>query len=306
MHLVITDSGLGGLSVCAQLIRLLKETLVYKNKLLPIDNLKITYVNAVPSNERGYNLMSGKDEKISTFNKLIRNTNKIFSPNYIFVACGTLSVFLQELNSIKDNSCKIEGIIPIGEKLLLESLNSNPKTRIIIFGTPTTISAKTIQILLYKNGIDKKRIFTQSCPELANEISNDQNGSRVSKKIAFFVKEALEQLPSNPKEPLIAFLGCTHYAFRENFFYNSFKREGQNNLTLLNPNLASAKFIHSVVLQDQHSCKYNSMRISLEFVSPYVIPIKEENTLSQLLDSTSTETVLALKNANICPELFND
>ena len=46
--------------------------------------------------------------------------------------------------------------------------------------------------------------------------------------------------------------------------------------------------------------------ISSIFVSPYVIPIKEENTLSKILSSTSNETVLALKSANICPELLND
>ena len=67
MHIVITDSGLGGLSVCAQLIHLLKNYSAPENSDPLSSNLKITYVNAVPSNDRGYNKMSGKKEQIETF-----------------------------------------------------------------------------------------------------------------------------------------------------------------------------------------------------------------------------------------------
>ena len=59
MNLVITDSGLGGLSVFAQLMRFLKDRASSGNSANLVDNLNITYVNAVPSNERGYNSMSG-------------------------------------------------------------------------------------------------------------------------------------------------------------------------------------------------------------------------------------------------------
>ncbi len=65
MNLVITDSGLGGLSVCAQLMSLLKESAGSGNSVYPADRLKISYINAVPSNERGYNSMSGKAEQLT-------------------------------------------------------------------------------------------------------------------------------------------------------------------------------------------------------------------------------------------------
>ncbi|MDP7622059.1 MAG: hypothetical protein QGH27_08840, partial [SAR324 cluster bacterium] len=92
MNIVITDSGLGGLSVCAQLIHLLKNYTVTENSDPPSCDIKITYVNAVPSNDRGYNTMSGKQEQIETFEKIISNTVRLISPDNIFVACGTLSV----------------------------------------------------------------------------------------------------------------------------------------------------------------------------------------------------------------------
>ena len=77
MNLVITDSGLGGLSVCAQLMALLKERASFRNPANHVDGLKISYINAVPANERGYNSMLGKTEQISTFEKILLNTKKI-------------------------------------------------------------------------------------------------------------------------------------------------------------------------------------------------------------------------------------
>ncbi|MGY8697705.1 MAG: hypothetical protein ACKVIP_03420, partial [bacterium] len=122
MNLVITDSGLGGLSVCAKLMALLKENAGSGNSANPVDGLKISYINAVPANERGYNSMSGKAEQISTFEKILRNTKKLIKPNYIFVACGTLSVLLKDMQFKRDNNSLIEGILPLGFKLLLDSL----------------------------------------------------------------------------------------------------------------------------------------------------------------------------------------
>ena len=53
MKLVITDSGLGGLSVCAKLLQLLSDPQGENYPNNPADDLLITYINAVPSNNRG-------------------------------------------------------------------------------------------------------------------------------------------------------------------------------------------------------------------------------------------------------------
>ena len=129
MNLVITDSGLGGLSVCAQLMSLLKESAGSGNSVNPADRLKISYINAVPSNERGYNSMSGKAEQIEIFEKILRNAKILVDPDYIFVACGTLSVLLKEMQFKRENTSLIEGILPIGFKLLLDCLNQNSKAK---------------------------------------------------------------------------------------------------------------------------------------------------------------------------------
>ena len=306
MNLVITDSGLGGLSVCAQLMNLLIESADSRNLANPADGLKISYINAVPSNERGYNSMSGKAEQIAVFENILRNTKKLIKPDYIFVACGTLSVLLKDMQFKRDHKQLIEGILPIGFKLLLESLYKNKRATALIFGTPTTINAKTFQNELFQHGIEQSRVITQACPELATQISNDPEGSFVAARIRYWVQQALSQLTVDNSVPLLLFLGCTHYAYREELFRISFKEEGYSHISILNPNHATAESLRNIVLQDQVTDNNQLADISLEFLSPYTIPEQEIITLSHLLKPVSVETVAALQNSRIAPELLSE
>ena len=306
MHIVITDSGLGGLSVCAQLINLLKDFSVLENSRIPKCDIKITYVNAVPSNDKGYNKMSGKKEQIETFEKIISNTVRLISPDSIFVACGTLSVLLNQLASPCDKSVKIEGIVNIGIQLLLNSLKNNPKAKVIILGTPTTISNKTFQRELLNNGIPENQILTQSCPNLANEISNDPKGSKVKKRIQYWVKNSLQQLREKTTDHLILFLGCTHYSYHENMFKMAYINEGFSKITVLNPNNAAAEKLKNYVLNNQNLNSELKKRFLINFLSPYAIPEQEIITLNKLLSPISPETSLALINAKIVPELVDN
>ena len=139
--------------MCAQLIKLLKKFSVPENSVTPKFYLKITYVNAVPSNDRGYNKMSGKKEQIETFEKIISNTVRLISPDNIFVACGTLSVLLNQIVPPEDKSVKIEGIVSIGIQLLVDNLIKIPNAKAIIMATPTTVSNNSFQRELLNNGI---------------------------------------------------------------------------------------------------------------------------------------------------------
>ena len=306
MHIVITDSGLGGLSVCAQLIHLLKNCSVPENSDTPIFDIKITYVNAVPSNDCGYNKMSGKKEQIDTFEKIISNTLHLISPDSIFVACGTLSVLLNELAPTYDQSVKIEGIVSIGFQMLKDSLKKYPKAKAVIMATPTTINNKTLQRELLNYGIPENQIVAQSCPNLANEISNDPEGSKVRKIIQYWVKKSLQQLQGNTKDHLILFLGCTHYSYHENIFKLSFINEGFSKLTVLNPNSAAAEKLKNYVLNDQTVYSVSKNSFLINFLSPYAIPEQEIITLKKLLTPISPETSHALVNAHIVPELLDD
>ena len=86
---------------------------------------------------------------------------------------------------------------------------------------------------------------------LANEISNDSDGSKVKKRIQYWVKKSLKQLKGKTVEHLIVFLGCTHYSYRENIFKMAFINEGFSKITVLNPNYAAAEKLKNYVLNNQ-------------------------------------------------------
>jgi len=248
--------------------------------------------------------MSGKVEQIAIFEKILRNTKKLVKPNYIFVACGTLSVLLKDMQFKRDNTRLIDGILPIGFKLLLDSLHQNSQAKALIFGTPTTINTNTFQDELFQQGIEQSRIITQACPELATQISNDLEGLFAEERIRHWVQQALSQLAADSSGPLLVFLGCTHYAYRESLFRKSFIQEGCSQISMLNPNFAAADSLRKIALQGQSTDKNQSTGISLQFLSPYEIPEQEIITLSQLLKPVSNETATAFQNARICPELL--
>ena len=59
MRLVVTDSGLGGMSVCADLLKALTSPTAKNTELL--------YVNAAPDPRRSYNSMESLAEKQEVF-----------------------------------------------------------------------------------------------------------------------------------------------------------------------------------------------------------------------------------------------
>ena len=306
MHIVITDSGLGGLSVCAQLIHLLNNHSVPENHDPLSYDIKITYINAVPSNDNGYNRMSGMKEQIKTFEKIIHNTVRLISPDNIFVACGTLSVLLDKLSPAVKKSIKIEGIVSIGIQMLVKELKINPEAKAVIMATPTTISNKTFHIELLKNNITENQILEQSCPNLANEISNDPDGFIVRKRIKYWVKYSLQKFKVTTSDHLIIYLGCTHYGYHEDMFRLAFANEGFNKITVINPNYTAAAILKNYVLNNRIKNSVFKKKFFINFLSPYAIPENEIITLNKLITPISPETSQALKNPQIVPELLND
>ena len=306
MNIVITDSGLGGLSVCAQLIHLLKNYSVPENSDPHSCDLKITYINAVPSNDRGYNKMSRKKTQIETFEKIISNTIRLISPDNIFVACGTLSVLLNQMTHSGDKIVNIEGIVRIGIQLLMDNMIKIPKAKAIIMATPTTVSNNSFQSELLNNGIPENQVLAQSCPNLANEISNDPEGSKVRERIQYWVKKSLQQVQRKTTDHLMLFLGCTHYSYHEKMFKMAFIKEGFSKITVLNPNYAAAEKLKNYVLNDQSKISVLKNCFSINFLTPYAIPEQEIITLNKLLTPISPETSQALINAQIVPELLDD
>lgn len=292
MHILITDSGVGGLSVVAYAERHIR---VHGAR----EPVSLTFANAAPANDYGYNSMPTREEKLATFDRFLRNVTERFAPDMIYVACNTLSVLLPDTPFLGESPIPIEGIVETGVKLLMAELEDDPRLTAIIFGTKTTVDAGTYPRMLNERGIDASRIVSQACPGLADTISEDREGSRSAAEIRRWVAEALKNVSGSP--PVVALLACTHYGYRKDLFDAAFAGQGIP-ARVINPNEQGA--VDLIRTQDHADGEAAAREAEVRFVTRYAIPDSTIEALSFFLNDISPPTVEALRNYAHEPDLF--
>ena len=276
MHILITDSGVGGLSVVAYAERFVRT----RGFTEPV---RLTFANAAPANDYGYNSMPSREVKIETFDRFLRNVTQRFAPDFIYVACNTLSVMLPDV------TVPAKGIIETGVRRLLDALD--PRSIAIIFATQTTTNAGTYPRLLQERGIDASRIVSQACPGLADTISEDREGMKAEAEIRRWVGEAMAKM-TRRDAPVVACLACTHYGYRKEMFAAALGEAA----TVINPNESAVDDLFDRS-GDQHD-------VEVQFVTRYALPQATVETLTWLLRDISPRTVAAMQSFEHIPDLF--
>jgi glutamate racemase len=294
MQLLITDSGVGGLSVCAYAERYLRTS--GSNEAV-----RLTYVNASPENDFGYNAMKSRNDKIAYFNRFLNIISDTFAPDGIYIACNTLSVLYPDTEFSKNTKITVRGIVETGVDLMLHKLTESRESVITIFGTPTTIEEETYSRRLEHLGIDRKRIISQACHSLADTISEDRRGLMTKKKIQECVDASLKNTKQIEAGHL-SYLACTHYGYRKEFFSEAFADKGIAT-QVINPNEFVVEELFDDFKTDAELIQDKS-EIIIEFISRYEIPESALETISFFLEKISPNTVRAFTNYTYAPELF--
>ena len=288
MHILITDSGVGGLSVCAYAERLIRA----KGFSEPV---RLTFANAAPENDYGYNSTPSREEKLRTFDRFLRNVTDRFAPDSIYVACNTLSVLLPDTPYAATAPVPVRGIVETGVELVAGDLESDPRAVAIIFGTKTTIDAGAYPRLLEARGIEPAPIISQACPGLADTISEDREGVKTLAEIRGWVGRALEKLPEKDAR-VVACLACTHYGYRQDLFAAAFAEMGVD-AKVIDPNERGAEEL----LGESGGVSHD---VEVQFVTRYAIPQATVETLRWFLGEVSPKTVAAMGNFVHLPDLF--
>ncbi len=288
MHILITDSGVGGLSVCAYAERFVR-THGFE------EPVRLTFVNAAPENDYGYNAMPSREVKLQTFDRFLRNVTERYAPDLIYVACNTLSVLLPDTPYFQNAAIPVKGIVESGAKLLLPELEANPRSVAIIFGTQTTIDAGAYPRLLEARGVAASRIIGQACPGLADTISEDREGVRTKSEIVRWVGAAIEKMQRTDR-PVVACLACTHYGYRKDFFAGALADAGIG-ARVINPNERAVDDLFGTAAGTNRD-------VAVEFVTRYTIPKTTVEALDWFLSDISPRTVAAMKTFVQVPDLF--
>ncbi len=291
VRIIITDSGLGGLSVCAELAANLARRGDF-------EAAEIVCFDARPEQRRGYNMLPDMAEKIRVFNCALEGMQRL-QPDAILIACNTLSVLYEHTPFRRRAAIPVVDIIDFGVELMQTYLQAAPAGRVIIFGTPTTIEANTHAARLIARGTDADRIITQPCDRLAGEIENGPERPLVAGMIEDYVRQAVARLPDR-RQPLAAALCCTHFGYSRQLFEKSLARHTQGPAVILNPNRAMS----ACLAGPGRAGTFPAPRISVTMVAKTTFTAEKIRAISRALAPVSPATAAALRQYRHDPGLF--
>lgn len=290
--ILITDSGLGGLAVCADVDRRMRMEGVYRNA-------RLVFANALPESNRGYNRMATTEEKVEVFDAALSGMARWYAPDAILVACNTLSVLIPQTRFVKESPIPVLGIVETGVEMLYDRLQADPKATGIIFGTETTIGAGTHRRLLVEKGIDSSRLTVQACSGLAGKIEEAAGGDSVRVAIDGFVGQAIAQAPGG-HGTVYAGLCCTHYGYSRGFFEEAFRAKGIDNAVVVDPNARMG----DVLFPPGAKRRIENPDVRVEVVSRAVISPEETASIGGLVEPVSPATAEALRTYQLKKDLF--
>jgi len=290
--IIITDSGLGGLSVVAGLENNMRNSGHFAK-------IKLIFANALFDEKGGYNALSDRNKKISIFNEVLEGISKKYNPDLILIACNTLSVIYKETTFAKNTDIQIIGIVGIGVNEIQKALDKETNSKVIICGTETTIKEDNYRSRLVESGVSNKRIISQSCPQLQQYIENNPNGEDTEMLIMSYVDEAIEKADIKKKNVFVS-LNCSHFGYSKKLWFQAFEFSEIATISIINPNIQMSE----ILLKKQYSGRYNKTDIEIKVVSKVKINDESLKSISGIIKGESTAVSQALVEYKIVPDLF--
>ncbi|MFH2037725.1 MAG: hypothetical protein ABIJ45_15090 [Candidatus Zixiibacteriota bacterium] len=290
VRILVTDSGLGGLSVAAEIEKRMESSGLFQN-------VDIIFGNALPSSNYLYNQMPSKEEKVTVFSAALTGMQSTFKPDIILIACNTLSVIYPETEFSRTTNIPVIDIVDFGVNLIKNELEADPDNNIVILGTPTTISQNSHREAL---GPDSIRVIPQACDMLESEIQSDPNSDIVQTMIEMYGWEAAGKFILGSNDSLAVALCCTHYPYSSKLFKTQFEQIFDKSIKILDPNQEMSRFLFKPELEN----RYDHTVVGVKVVSQAELSSEAINSISNIIRPISLKTADALKNYELNKDLF--
>jgi len=288
--IAVMDSGLGGLSICAELERGLHQNPLFRK-------VSLIYFNVWPEQERGYNSLGSVSERVGVFDRALAGVYS-YSPDLIMIACNTLSVIYERTPFSLHAAIPVLDIVDFGVDLIYDGLTKNPDSQALVLGTRTTISENVHQRILIQKGADAHRIITQACHGVATEIEKDPQGEAVVGLIEEYMRQAA--LKTTGRGTVLAALCCTHFAYSENIFRDKLREELTADVELLDPNSQMSDFMFSL----GKPVRFPGKHIQVKVISKIVLEPMKIQSISGIISNISEKIADALVDYTYQPDLF--
>ena len=290
--IVVTDSGLGGLSILAEAVERTKDWRGFQKA-------HFIFFNALFSNQGGYNSLKSLQEKVSIFQSALTSLEKNYQPDLILIGCNTLSSIFEDTAHSQQIKIPVVGIIDSSVELIAQNLKAHPESKVILFATQTTVSQGSHKDRLAGKGFLPERIICQACPDLVNYIERDYEGDQTEMLIFAYVDEALQKIGPR-RDPLFVSLNCTHYGYSIDLWRKAFADLGVKPLAFLNPNSKMIDFLFPAKLRNRYERTETFARV----VSMVEIGQEKIASIGTYLNKHSPETAQALMNYELRENLF--
>ncbi len=290
--ILVTDSGLGGLSVFNHIANRLAQK-------SPWQKAKLIYFNAWPAPHRGYNHFATKEKRARVFSNAL-HAMAAFDPDVILIACNTLSVIYPHTEFCSVSGIRVEGIVDHGVQMVHEKLAADPGSMAVILGTPTTIEAASHKSALKRMGVAEDRIVDIGCTNLAGWIEREPFSETVDEMIRECVRQTAAKLGDFGGN-VYAALCCTHFGYRQELFARAFARQVRAKVTLLNPNIRMAQQL----LAPADDARAPANHVEMQIVSKAQWTDEQVAAYLRLLPGISAATRQALTNYRLDHQLFS-
>lgn len=213
IRILVTDSGIGGLSVVNDLYDFFQHNRYYKSVEICFADSRIENI--------GYNEIENINDKIKLFSDRLYYLDKKIKPDILFVACNTLSVIIKQTDFYYKCKYPIVDMLNSSINLLIKELMKN--RAVFILGTKTTISENYYKKYLIDCGFDRNMIINQLCPNLARYIEETHYSSwNMNYNVNWLVNRIISKKTEYCKKYTIS-LNCTHYYYAMKCFNETFR-----------------------------------------------------------------------------------
>ncbi|HVP91505.1 MAG TPA: aspartate/glutamate racemase family protein [Terriglobales bacterium] len=292
LAVAITDSGLGGLLIAAELERRLRGA-------AGDGPVRLVYVNAWPDARFGYNDLPDMTARAAFFDRALAAMTAL-RPGLILIACNMLSVVYEATAFRRAPAVPVAGILDEGAALFAEALTRDPAGVLALFGTRTTIGSGEHLRRMAGRGVGPRRVVAEACHGLAAAIDKDPDAPAVAAFVEECVLRAAPRLPAGA--PVYAGLACTHYAYAAEAFRASLARATGAKVEVLDP---GGRLVDVLArgLAVRHP-ETGEREVAVEVVSKVELPDPQRRAVARRLDPVSPATARALVEYRRLPELF--
>jgi glutamate racemase len=324
LHLLLADSGLGGLAVCAALERRLRSS-------PSVPRLRLTFFNAAPEPGRGYNDLPDLPARAALLDRTLEAMEAL-RPDRIVLACNTLSVLYEHTERARgvggavagaarrsaagSARPQVTGILEAGLRMFADALAADSGGVLLLLGTRTTIESGVHRRRLLELGWAAERIGALPCHGLARSIEADPAGPAVRQLVRGFAARVPEL--GLRGERLYAGLACTHYGFIAGTLEAELQAAAGLPVRLLNPNQALAEVVASAAAREAAAAaaaapaaaagagatRSAAAAVQVRVLSKVPLAQRSVEAVAGILAADSDLTARALLSYTLLPDLF--